>query len=145
MECFSHRQILEHRTIQFSIHFTSSLHPLGSSIQNNNSSVAKSKVPQVWLQKLSSDIFCDNCYLLATQFANFQLTFHNSTSQWGSENCTSLVLVWSERGWKPNGLVFECHLNTGQPNHLNTRLMKAILFSYVMVHLVVLLWLGVWI
>ena len=28
----------------------------------------------------------------------------------------------------PNGLVFECHLNTGQPNHLNTGQMAAILF-----------------
>ena len=33
----------------------------------------------------------------------------------------------------PNGLVSECHLNTGQPNHLNTGQMDAILFSYVLV------------
>ena len=33
----------------------------------------------------------------------------------------------------PNGLVFECHLNTGRPNHLNARQMDAILFSYVLV------------
>ena len=30
-------------------------------------------------------------------------------------------------------LNFECHLNTRQPNHLNTRQMDAILFSYVLV------------
>ena len=33
----------------------------------------------------------------------------------------------------PNGLVFKCHLNTGQPDHLNPRKLGAILFSYVMV------------
>ena len=33
----------------------------------------------------------------------------------------------------PNGLVFKCHLNMGQPNELNTIQMDAILFSYVMV------------
>ena len=33
----------------------------------------------------------------------------------------------------PNGLVFKCHLNTGQPNHLNTGQMDAILFSYILV------------
>ena len=33
----------------------------------------------------------------------------------------------------PNGQVFECYLNTGQPNHLNTGQMDAILFSYVLV------------
>ena len=34
--------------------------------------------------------------------------------QWGSEYQTSLVFKWSERGWMPNGLVFEHHLNTRQ-------------------------------
>ena len=53
--------------------------------------------------------------------------------QWGSEYQTSLVLEWSKRGWIPNGLVFECHWNKGQPNHLNTKQMDAILFSYVLV------------
>ena len=33
----------------------------------------------------------------------------------------------------PNGLLFKCHLNTGQPNHLNTRQMDAILFSMFLV------------
>ena len=33
----------------------------------------------------------------------------------------------------PNGLVFEWHLKTGEPNHLNTLQMDAILFSYVLV------------
>ena len=33
----------------------------------------------------------------------------------------------------PNGMVVECHLKTGQPNHLNTGQMGAILFSYVLV------------
>ena len=32
-----------------------------------------------------------------------------------------------------NSPVFECHLNTGQPNHLNARQMDAILFSYVLI------------
>ena len=31
-----------------------------------------------------------------------------------------------------NGLVIKCHLNTGQPNHWNTRQMDTILFSYVL-------------
>ena len=53
--------------------------------------------------------------------------------QWGSEYQTSLVFEWSKRVWMPNDLVFECHLNTEQPNHLNTGLMDAILFSYVLV------------
>ena len=38
---------------------------------------------------------------------------------------TSLVFEWSKRGRMPNGLVFECHLNTGQ--------MDPILYSYVLV------------
>ena len=53
--------------------------------------------------------------------------------QWGSEYRTSLVFKWSKRGQMPNGLVFECHLNTGQPNHLNIRQMDAILFPYPLV------------
>ena len=57
-----------------------------------------------------------------------------SEVQWGSEYPTSLVLEWSKRGWMPNGLVLECRLNTRQPNHLNTRQMFAILFSYALVH-----------
>ena len=48
--------------------------------------------------------------------------------QWESEYPTSLVFEWSKRGWMPNGLVFGCHLNTGQPNHLNIGQMDAILF-----------------
>ena len=44
--------------------------------------------------------------------------------QWGSVYPTSLVSEWSKQGWMPNGVIFECHLNTGQ--------MDAILFSYVM-------------
>ena len=32
-----------------------------------------------------------------------------------------------------NVLAFYCHLNTGQPNHLNTEQLDAILFSYVLV------------
>ena len=55
------------------------------------------------------------------------------TVQWGSEYRTSLVLEWSKRGWMPNGPVFECHLNTGQPNHFKTGQMDAFLFSYVLV------------
>ena len=31
----------------------------------------------------------------------------------------------------PNGPVLKCHMNTGQPNHWNTRQMDTILFSYV--------------
>ena len=41
--------------------------------------------------------------------------------------------VWSKRAWVPNGLVFECHLNYGQPNHLNSGQMDTILFFYVLV------------
>ena len=37
-----------------------------------------------------------------------------------SEYQTSLVFKWLKRGWMPNDPLFECHLNTGQPNHLNT-------------------------
>ena len=33
----------------------------------------------------------------------------------------------------PNGPVFKCHLNTRQPNHLNTEAKDAILFSYELV------------
>ena len=33
----------------------------------------------------------------------------------------------------PNGPIFKCQLNSGQPNHLNTGQMDTILFSYVMV------------
>ena len=64
------------------------------------------------------------------------LTFRVGTKellQWGSEYRTSLVFKWSKRGRIPNGLVFEWHLNTGQPNHLNTGQTDAILFSNVQV------------
>ena len=37
-----------------------------------------------------------------------------SIQHWGSEYLTSLVFIWLKRGWMPNGLVLECHLNTGQ-------------------------------
>ena len=53
--------------------------------------------------------------------------------EFGSEYQTCLLFKWSNRGWMSNGLVFECHLNTGQPDHLNARQMDAILFSYVLV------------
>ena len=38
-----------------------------------------------------------------------------------------------KRGWRPNGPVFEYHLNTRQTNHLNTRRMDIVMFSYVLV------------
>ena len=47
--------------------------------------------------------------------------------QWGSEYRTCLMFKWSKRGWMPNDL------STLQQNHLNTRQMDAILFSYVLV------------
>ena len=58
-----------------------------------------------------------------------------------SEYRPSWVFKWSKtkRGWMPNGPVFKFHLNTTQPDHLNTGqmdgilLMDAILFSYVLV------------
>ena len=53
--------------------------------------------------------------------------------QWGSEYQTSLEFKWSKRGWMPNGPVFECHLNSKQPDHLNTRKIDNILFSYVLI------------
>ena len=37
----------------------------------------------------------------------------NNLIQWGSENRTSLVLEWSKVFQWPNGLLFECYLNTG--------------------------------
>ena len=58
----------------------------------------------------------------------------NFDVQWGSEFLTCSVFKWSKRGWMPYGPFFECHLNTGHPNHLNTgQQMDAILFSYVLV------------
>ena len=45
---------------------------------------------------------------------------------------TSLDFEWLKRGWMPNGLVYACHLNTGQPNHLNNGQMDAILFSFIL-------------
>ena len=45
--------------------------------------------------------------------------------QWGSEYQTNLAFEWLNRGWMPDGSVFECHLNAGQ--------MDTILFSYVLV------------
>ena len=53
--------------------------------------------------------------------------------QWASEYRISLVFKWLKRGWMLNGLVFKCHLNTRQPNHLNTGQMDFILFSYELV------------
>ena len=53
--------------------------------------------------------------------------------QWRSEYRTSLVFEWSKRGLMPIGQVFECHLNTRQPNHLNFEQMDTILFSYKLV------------
>ena len=34
---------------------------------------------------------------------------------------------WWKVIWMSNGQVFECHLNTNQPNHLKTKQMSAIL------------------
>ena len=42
--------------------------------------------------------------------------------RWRSEYRTSLVFEWLKIGRMPNVLDFECHLNTEQPNHLNTGL-----------------------
>ena len=56
--------------------------------------------------------FCKNCFNV----------------QWGSDYQTSEVLGL-KRGWMTNGPVFECHMNIGQPDHLNTGQMDAILFS----------------
>ena len=47
---------------------------------------------------------------------------------------TSTLGIWiCKRGWMPNCPVFECRLNTGQPDHLNTKQMDVTLFSYVLV------------
>ena len=46
---------------------------------------------------------------------------------------TSSVFEWSKIGWMPNGPALQCHLNTGQPDHLKTGQMDAILFSYILV------------
>ena len=50
--------------------------------------------------------------------------------QWGSEYQTSLVFEWLKVVRSPNGLLFECHLNTGlnfvrySDHHLNTGQVK---------------------
>ena len=79
--------------------------------------------------KIATGPDCKCCWctvLWFVQVKTFQI-------QWGSEYWTSLVFEWLKIGVMPNGLVFECHLNTGQPNHLNTGQMDAILFSFVLV------------
>ena len=53
--------------------------------------------------------------------------------QWGSEYQTSSVFEWLKKGLLTNGPEFKCHLNTGRLDHLNTRQMNAILFSYALV------------
>ena len=53
--------------------------------------------------------------------------------QRGSEYQSRSVFKWSKRGQMPNGLVFECSLNTGQTDHLNIRQVHAILLSYLLV------------
>ena len=42
-------------------------------------------------------------------------------------------LVWYSKGWKEDGCQMVWFLNTRQPNHLNTRHIDTILFSYVLV------------
>ena len=51
----------------------------------------------------------------------------------GDLNTKLIQYLNGGRGWMSNGLEFKCHLNTRQPNHLNTGQMNAILFSYVLV------------
>ena len=53
--------------------------------------------------------------------------------QWGSEYLTISVFKWLQRGWMPNGPVFERHLITGKPDHLNTEQMDAICDFFVLV------------
>ena len=45
---------------------------------------------------------------------------------------TSSVFDWSKEGGTQDGPAFKCHLNSGQPDHLNTRQMDNILFSYLL-------------
>ena len=58
------------------------------------------------------------------QNLGYATSTHNRIQR-GSEYQNSLVFEWSKRGWMSNGLVFECHLKTGQ--------IDTILFSYVIV------------
>ena len=51
----------------------------------------------------------------------------------GDLNTKPVQYLNGGRGWMPNGPEFKCHLNTQQPNHLNTGQMNAILFSYELV------------
>ena len=55
----------------------------------------------------------------------------HSTYSWDLN--TKLVWCLNGRKEESNGLVFKCHLNTRQPNHLNTGQTDAILFSFVLV------------
>ena len=88
-------------------------------------------IQHIVITRARMPLFC--VYKISSQVVSQvkQHTFFNI--QWGSEYRTSLVFKWSKRGRMPNGLVFECHLNTVKPNHLNNGQMDAILFSYVLV------------
>ena len=63
----------------------------------------------------------------------FMKILNYCTTRLGFEYQNSSLLKWLKRSWMPNGLVFKCHLNTGQPHHLKTGQIDAILFSYVLV------------
>ena len=68
--------------------------------------------------------------LAAKQFLDH---IYQVRTQWGSEYQTCSVFIWSKKKLDAAYLVFKCHLNTRQPDYLNTRQMEAILFSYVLV------------
>ena len=57
---------------------------------------------------------------IPTSFNQVIFSLGRKIIQWGSEYRTSSAFEWSKRDWMPNGMVFKCHLNNGQPNHLNT-------------------------
>ena len=57
------------------------------------------------------------------------VTYFYNLNTAGSEFSIQMIDQRLEAKWYE----FKCHLNTRQPDHLNTRLLDAILFSYALV------------
>ena len=99
--------------------------------------IASFSFVQGWDSPSNAITFCSLAELFYEWwFTNFNIVnltpvFHGSNKvQWGYEYQTSLVFKWLKRGWMPNGLVFRYHLNTRQPNYLNTGQKEAITGSH---------------
>ena len=99
---------------------------------DNRASIYHLKSRLVWLvfRYLLYTIWISE--LLSLQLAE-KTKYGGCEVQWASEYQTISVFKWSKRGQMPNGLVYKCHLKTGQPNHLNIIQMDVILFCYVLV------------